>query len=101
VPVSESLQGKLDRMTLIGRDVDLDQLPSTGGTSDEAHRSDGHRDCLGKGTERSVRCPAGVSGLDDPNNECAVVSSANNSLGRTRSHQDLHAHTPVCRPRRA
>ena len=91
VRVSESLQGELDRMTLIGRDADLDQLPSAGGPSDEAHRPARHRDCLG---------PAGVGGLDDPNDEGAVVFSADSSLRRTRSHQDLDAHVPVCRPRR-
>jgi len=80
VRVSESLQGERDRIALVGRDVDLDQLPSAGGTSDETHRPAGHRDCLGNCSERSFRCPADVSGLDDANNECAVVFAASNSL---------------------
>ncbi len=80
VRVAESLQGDRDRIALVGRDVDLDQLASTGGTSDEAHRPARHRDRPGNRTECGVRCPAGVGGLDDPDNECAVVLSADSSL---------------------
>jgi hypothetical protein len=80
VRVAESLQGERDRIALVGRDVDLDQLASAGGASDEAHRPAGHRDCLRHRTERSVRCPAGISGLDDPNYERAAVFSTNTSL---------------------
>jgi len=35
-----SSQGERDRLTLVGRDdVDLDELPSAGGTSDEGHQA--------------------------------------------------------------
>ena len=78
--MSESSQGERDRVALVGRDVDLDEFPSAGGTSDETHRPAGHRDCLGNRTKCSACCPAGVSGLDDADNECAVVFSTNSSL---------------------
>lgn len=89
------MQCALDGLGVSMTSIDLDELPSAGGSSHEGYRTAWHSDRFGDGAERSLCSPSGIRRFDDSHDEGAAVFAAHCGLRRAWTDMDLHSHIPT------